>query len=275
MAPGERDVIEQERRPDGRPERGDGAAGVTAATPPHPVLTEYYARAADRQPFLRDLFDGSARYYNRIGHLLDLGSGRWYRRDVLRRAGLRKGMRLLDVATGTGLVARGGVDILGKPSGVIGVDPSRGMLGEARKKLTGPLVQGRAEALPFRSEHFDMLSMGFALRHVSELEVAFREYARVLKPGGRLLLLELVRPSRRASRWLVRTYFQRILPWLMRVTTGSDPAGLLMKFYWDTIDQCVPPETILEKLKSTGFVSVEQWSFHGTIIEYVATKPPR
>jgi demethylmenaquinone methyltransferase/2-methoxy-6-polyprenyl-1,4-benzoquinol methylase len=167
------------------------------------------------------------------------------------------------------------VDILGTPGGVVGVDPSRGMLGEARKKLKGPLVQGRAEALPFRGELFDMLSMGFALRHVSELEVAFREYARVLKPGGRVVLLELVRPTRRASRWLVRTYFQRILPWLMRVTTRSEPAGLLMKFYWDTIDQCVPPETILEKLRSAGFAAVDLRTYNNAIIEYTATKPPR
>ena len=168
----------------------------TTVVPPHPVLNEYYSRPDERQGFVADLFDGCARYYNRVGAMLDLGSGRWYRRDALRRAGLRKGMRLLDVAAGTGLMTRGGVDIVGKEN-VVGVDPSQGMLGEAKKVVRAPLVRGRAEALPFRGDRFDMLSMGFALRHVPDLGIAFREYFRILKPGGRIILLETPRPETR------------------------------------------------------------------------------
>ncbi|HEY7648457.1 MAG TPA: class I SAM-dependent methyltransferase [Methylomirabilota bacterium] len=248
---------------------------MTESTPPHPVLEEYYATAADRESFVGALFDGAARYYNRIGQLLDLGSGPWYRRQALRRAGLRPGMRVLDVATGTGLVARGALGVLGEPHCVVGVDPSRGMLREARKALAGPLVQGRAEALPFRDGLFDMLSMGFALRHVPDLEVAFDEYRRVLKPGGRLLLLEVSRPPSRASRWLIRTHLQHILPFMMRVSTRSEPAGLLMKYYWDTIDRCVPPEVIVEALQRNGFVGVERRALLGFLSEYVATRPAR
>lgn len=248
---------------------------MTESTPPHPVLEAYYPTAADRESFVGGLFDGAARYYNRVGQLLDLGSGPWYRRQALRRAGLRPGMRLLDVATGTGLVARGAVGVLGEPRRVIGVDPSRGMLGEARKALASPLVQGRGEALPFRDDLFDMLSMGFALRHVPDLEVAFHEYQRVLKPGGRLLLLEVSRPTSRASRWLIRTHFQHVLPFLMRISTRNEPARLLMKYYWDTIDRCVPPEVIVESLRRQGFIGVERQTLFGFLSEYVATKAAR
>ncbi len=125
---------------------------MTELTPPHPVLEEYYRVPADRHSFVGDLFDGAARYYNHIGRMLDLGSGPMYRRQALQRAGLKKGMRLLDVATGTGLVARGGVAILGDPRRVIGVDPSVGMLREARLAVTSPLTRGRAESLPFRAD---------------------------------------------------------------------------------------------------------------------------
>lgn len=248
---------------------------MSESTPPHPVLDEYYSTAADRASFVRDLFDGAARYYNRVGLMLDLGSGPWYRRQALRRAGLRPGMRLLDVATGTGLVAGGAAAILGEPGRVIGIDPSRGMLAEARKALAGPLVQGSAEALPFRHDHFDMLSMGFALRHVADLEVAFREYRRVLKPGGRLLLLEVSRPPAPISRWLLRTYLKHILPLLARIGTRSQPAQLLMRYYWDTIDRCVPPETILETLRRSGFADVDRRTSFGFLSEYVAVKPAR
>lgn len=248
---------------------------MTASTPPHPVLKNYYASPADRQPFVGALFDGAARHYNRIGQMLDLGSGAWYRRWTLRRAGLRPGMRLLDVATGTGLVAQGAARILGKPGGVIGVDPSRGMLREAQKVLSGPVVQGRAEALPFHDGLFDMLSMGFALRHVADLEVAFREYCRVLKPGGRVLLLEVSRPPSPVVRGLLRVYLKHVLPLMARIRTRSEPAQLLMKYYWDTIDRCVPPETILEVLRRSGFIDVDRHVFFGFLSEYSATKPAR
>jgi demethylmenaquinone methyltransferase / 2-methoxy-6-polyprenyl-1,4-benzoquinol methylase len=244
----------------------------TTVVPPHPVLNEYYSRPDERQGFVADLFDGCARYYNRVGSMLDLGSGRWYRRDALRRAGLRKGMRLLDVAAGTGLMTRGGVDIVGK-SNVVGVDPSQGMLGEAKKAVTAPLVRGRAEALPFRGDRFDMLSMGFALRHVPDLGIAFREYFRILKPSGRIILLETPRPETRFGRWFVKTHFQRVLPWMARITFRNEPAQLLMKFYWDTIDQCVPPETILAVLRKTGFVDVKLQRTYLMINEYTATRP--
>ena len=246
---------------------------MTGSTPPHPVLEKYYPSDADRQSFVGTLFDGAARHYNRIGTMLDLGSGPWYRRWALRRAGLRPGMRLLDVATGTGLVARGAVRALGEPGRVIGVDPSRGMLREARKALSSPLVQGRAEALPFRDDLFDMLSMGFALRHVPDLEAAFREYRRVLKPGGRVVLLEVSRPHSPVSRWLIRVHLQHILPLMARISTRSQPAQVLMKYYWDTIDRCVPPETILEVLRRGGFVDVKRGTLFGFLSEYSASKP--
>jgi len=246
---------------------------MTGSTPPHPVLDKYYPSDADRQSFVGTLFDGAARHYNRIGTMLDLGSGPWYRRWALRRAGLRPGMRLLDVATGTGLVARGAVRTLGEPGRVVGVDPSRGMLREARKALASPLVQGRAEALPFRDDLFDMLSMGFALRHVPDLEAAFREYRRVLKPGGRVVLLEVSRPRSRVSRWLIRVHLQHILPLMARISTRSQPAQVLMKYYWDTIDRCVPPETILDVLRRGGFVDVNRGTLFGFLSEYSASKP--
>jgi demethylmenaquinone methyltransferase/2-methoxy-6-polyprenyl-1,4-benzoquinol methylase len=245
---------------------------VTESIRPHPVLEEWYPVQSDRESFVDELFNGAASYYNHIGRMLDLGSGPMYRRQALQRAGLKRGMRLLDVATGTGLVARGGVEVLGDPRRVVGIDPNRGMLREARMAVSSPLVRGRAEILPFRAESFDMLSMGFALRHVEDLEIAFGEYRRVLKPGGRVLLLEVSRPKSWVMRWLIRTHFQRVLPWLTRLSTRSEPAELLMKYYWDTIDQCVPPETILDVLRRNGFVDVKRRVWAGFLSEYVATR---
>lgn len=243
------------------------------STPPHRVLAQYYQSERDRASFVTALFDRAARHYDWVGHLLAFGSGPYYRRRALAHAGLRPHMTLLDVATGTGQVARAAARILGDPRRVVGLDPSGGMLREARRAHRGPLVRGRAEAIPLRDDAFDMLSMGFALRHVATLEAAFAEYRRVLKPGGRLLLLEVSRPRSALLRWPIRVYFQLVLPLIIRVATGNRDARLLMEYYWDTIDECVPPPMILSALAQTGFVDVEHRLLGGCLSEYVAIKP--
>lgn len=248
---------------------------ATERTAPHPVLKDYYDSESDRRPFLTALFDGAARYYDQVCGVGSLGSGQFYRRWVLGRSGLRKGMRVLDVATGTGLVARAAVQILGDPRAVVGLDPSRGMLTEARKALPLPLVQGTMEELPFRGEGFDFVSMGYALRHPTDLGVALRECFRILKPGGRLVILEMTRPRWAVGRWLIRGYIQTVLPLVIRMTTGSGHADLLMRYYWATIAECIPPEAILDVLRATGFAGVERRVLVGLLSEYVGVKPMR
>ncbi len=253
----------------------DQGSPVDTPTAPHPILKKYYESESDRRPFVTALFDGAARYYDWICGVGSLGSGQFYRRYALACSGLSRGMQLLDVATGTGLVARAAVRILRDPRAVIGLDPSGGMLREARKTLSVPLVQGMVEELPFGDDRFDVLSMGYALRHVSDLGVAFRECQRVLKPGGRLLVLEISRPRSAVGRWLARLYFQKLLLLVTRLGTGSVQAELLMKYYWDTIAECVPPETILVVLRASGFVDVERRVRGGLFSEYIGVKPAR
>jgi ubiquinone/menaquinone biosynthesis C-methylase UbiE len=93
-------------------------------------------------------------------------------------------MRMLDVAIGTGLLAREAVRILGRPDDVIGLDLSEGMLAEARRALPIPLVQAQAETLPLADASLDFVSMSYALRHVTSLGVLFAEFRRVSAPAG-------------------------------------------------------------------------------------------
>ena len=150
---------------------------------PHPKLGRYYKTDGDRSDFVSDLFDEGAASYEWVCRVMSLGTGGQYRKNALRAAGLEPGMRVLDVATGTGLVLRPASELSGGTSLAIGLDPSDGMLRECRKRSAALLVQGRGEALPFRDGHFDMVSMGYGLRHVADLHALFREYRRVLRPG--------------------------------------------------------------------------------------------
>jgi demethylmenaquinone methyltransferase/2-methoxy-6-polyprenyl-1,4-benzoquinol methylase len=246
---------------------------IGGRTTPHPTLKTYYERDGDRESFVGALFDAAAEHYDWVCRVMALGSGQFYRRQALLRSGLRRGMRLLDIATGTGLVARSAVHLLGRSGIVIGLDASRGMLQQALKTLPIPLVQGRAEALPFRGDFFDVASMGYALRHMADLGAVFQDCLRVLKPGGRLLILEISRPSSPVGVWAGRVYFQKILPAITRIGTRSSHAELLTKYYWDTIATCIPPETILCVLQQSGFVEVERRVFGRLFSEYGGKKP--
>lgn len=227
---------------------------------PHVPLTAYYADEANRAGFVRAMFDSTAEDYDRMEAILGLGTGLWYRGQALERAGLKAGMRVVDVGVGTGLVAREAARITGTPSLVTGVDPSVGMMAQAHGKVPAgvQLLEGTAEAIPGKDAEFDFLSMGYALRHISDLSVAFREFHRVLKPGGRVCLLEITCPQTRWGRTLLKFYMKGIVPLLSLVWGRQANTRKLWRYYWDTIEACVPPARIIEALEAAGFTDVRR-----------------
>jgi demethylmenaquinone methyltransferase/2-methoxy-6-polyprenyl-1,4-benzoquinol methylase len=146
------------------------------------------------------------------------------------------------------------------------------MLAVARTKLAARFVQGRAEAMPFPDNSFDFLTMGYALRHVADLDTTFREYRRVLKPGGRLLILEVTKPASRVGEFFFRIYFGRIYPFLSGLFTRSRDARDMMRYYWITMDACVPPASVLDALHGAGLADVKRTTMLGLFSEYTAVK---
>lgn len=239
---------------------------------PHLPLTEYYDAEEDRRGWVHRIFNKTAVDYDRMETILGFGTGSWYRRQALLRAGLKPGMRMLDVGIGTGLVARQAVEILGDPRMVTGVDPSLGMLQNAKLPAGVELVEGRAEEIPFPDNSFDFLSMGYALRHISDLSVAFAEFNRVLKPGGRVCVLEITRPEGRVRTALMKAYFRNIVPTLARLMARDKDTALLWRYYWDTIEACAAPQEVMHTLESVGFVNVDRHLELGIFSEFRADK---
>jgi demethylmenaquinone methyltransferase / 2-methoxy-6-polyprenyl-1,4-benzoquinol methylase len=248
------------------------ATARPATIPPHPLMPDLYRDNAEKKEWLRRIFDETAPDYDRVEGWLSLGSGRWYRRQALRRAGLGPGMRVADVACGTGLLAREALPIVGSGGSVVGIDPSEGMLAEAERCPGLATVTGVADALPLQSETFDFVSMGYALRHVEDLAAAFAEFYRVLKPGGVVCILEITRPEGRVRRAMLRAHLGLVSGVLLRLWPGARRTPELWQYYWRTIERCIPPVQVLEALRGAGFVEARRAVTFGLFSEYTARR---
>ena len=239
----------------------------------HPPLVDYYEAPDARRNWLRHTFDATAGDYDRMERMLGFGSGSWHRRQALLRAGLQRGMKIIDVGVGTGLVAREAAAVVGDPSLVTGVDPSPGMLQHAIVPAGVKLVEGSAEDLRFPDASFDFLSMGYALRHISDLTVAAREFSRVLRPGGLVSIIEITRPESRVGTLVLKAFMRGVVPTIARFAARSAETPKLWRYYWDTIESCVPPAGVLATLRDAGFERVERVVEFGIFSEYRARKP--
>ena len=173
------------------------------------------------------LFEGLPGAYDRMGAVLSFGQDPRWRRALVDAIAPRPGDRVLDVATGTGMVAealvrRGNCQ-------VVALDQSEAMLSAARARLGRDpalaanisLVTGQAEQLPFADQEFDALSFTYLLRYVDDRAATMRELARVIKPGGRIAMVEFAVPSDRALRALWRVHTRVGLPLIGRLVSSS------------------------------------------------------
>jgi demethylmenaquinone methyltransferase/2-methoxy-6-polyprenyl-1,4-benzoquinol methylase len=173
------------------------------------------------------LFEGLPRHYDRMGAVLSFGQDPLWRRALVRAIDPQPGERVLDVASGTGMVAIA----LARRSAcqIVALDQSEAMLGQARARvaadprLAGQIsfVQGQAETLPFSDGEFDALSFTYLLRYVDDRSATMRELARVVKPGGRIGMVEFGVPQSAPLRALWRVYTRVGLPLLGRLVSQA------------------------------------------------------
>ena len=183
---------------------------------------------------------------------------RW--RRLAAEAAVRKGDRVLDAACGTGDLAI--ADVKAGAGRVTGLDFSAEMLARARKKSASiEWIQGDMLALPFAAETFDAATVGFGVRNVANLELGLQELRRVLRPGGRLAILEITQP-RGALRSFYSLWFDRIIPALGKVLPGGDAYTYLPA----SVKRFPTAERLADMLREAGFTDVRFDLMAGSIV---------
>jgi len=216
---------------------------------------------------VRGVFDSVTGRYDLMNDLMSAGLHRLWKRFTVEMSGLREGAALLDLAGGTGDLARLFARRLGPTGVVVHTDINHAMLAAGRDKLLDagvllPTVQCDAEALPFRDRAFDGVSIAFGLRNVTHKERALAEMRRILKPGGIALILEFSRVHRAlapAYDW----YSFNVLPRLGRFVVNDEAS---YRYLAESIRMHPDQETLKSMLEGAGFERVDFYNLTGGVV---------
>ncbi len=214
------------------------------------------------------MFDAIAHRYDVLNHLLSFNIDRRWRRELVAFADVRAGERVLDVATGTADAAIAFAHRTAAEA-IVGLDPSAGMLEVGRAKLARDarcdrvqLLEGDALALPYDDASFDVVAIAFGLRNLPDYRRGVAEMARVLRPGGRLLVLDFA-PPRGAKLLAHRAYLATLLPLAGKAVSGY---GAAYRYLVSSIRAFLDEEGVRGALSSCGLVRVEARRLTGGIV---------
>jgi len=219
---------------------------------------------------VRQVFDSVASRYDLMNDLMSLGVHRIWKRQTVALAGVRRGQQVLDLASGTGDLAERFAGIVGADGAVVMSDINAAMLTQGRDRLidkgrVGNLhfALANAERLPFASGSFDCVTIGFGLRNVTHKERALTEMQRVLRPGGRALILEFSHPTTRALSRVYDLYSFSVLPNLGRLIAKDAES---YQYLAESIRMHPDQETLRAMMEEAGFERCDYFNLSGGIV---------
>jgi len=222
---------------------------------------------ADKARRVRGVFDSVASKYDLMNDLMSAGLHRVWKAYTVKVADLREGDRALDIAGGTGDLALAFSRQVGKTGQVVHTDINEAMLRTGRDRLLNegvalPTVVCDAEKLPFSGNYFDLVSVAFGLRNMTHKDIALAEMNRVLKPGGKLLVLEfskVAKPLEKAYDW----YSFKVLPGLGKLVAGDDAS---YRYLAESIRMHPGQEELKGLMKNNGFGHVDYHNLTGGMV---------
>lgn len=217
-----------------------------------------------------DVFHSVASRYDMMNDLMSAGIHRIWKRFTIELSGVRKGNSVLDIAGGTGDLAAKFADIVGSQGRVVLADINESMLQVGRDKLldTGcqgniEFVQADAQALPFPEGSFDCITIAFGLRNVTDKDKALRSMLHVLKPGGRLLVLEFSKPRNDLLSKAYDTYSFKVLPLMGRLVANDSDS---YQYLAESIRMHPDQDTLKEMMEDAGFGECDYHDMTGGIV---------
>ena len=219
---------------------------------------------------VREVFNSVAHQYDLMNDLMSLGLHRLWKRVAIESIAIRPGMQVVDLAAGTGDLGRSMAKRTGSEGNVILADINDQMLRVGRNlcinqgRLKGiSWCQCDAENLPYSEDCFDRITIGFGLRNVTNKELALKEMLRVLKPGGKALILEFSKPISRSFTHLYDIYSFSILPLMGQLITQDKHA---YQYLAESIRKHPDQETLSQMMKDAGFTSISYQNLSGGIV---------
>ena len=217
-----------------------------------------------------NVFDSVATKYDLMNDVLSLGIHRIWKRFTVAKSGVRKGQKVLDLAGGTGDLTAKFSRIVGEKGRVILADINDSMLKVGRKKLRDSgyegnidYVQANAEELPFPDNYFDLVTIAFGLRNVTDKDKALASIFRVLKPGGRLLVLEFSKPLYKPVSKFYDFYSFNVLPKLGKLIADDSES---YQYLAESIRMHPDQETLKEMMNNVGFEGTEYFNLSAGIV---------
>ncbi len=227
-------------------------------------------KRGDKEQLVRGVFDSVASRYDMMNDLMSVGIHRLWKRFTIELSAVRSGQTVLDIAGGTGDLAARFSRIVGPDGKVILADINASMLAVGRDRLIDEGVVGNvhtvqcdAQALAFPDNSIDCITIAFGLRNVTDKEKALRSMERVLKPGGRLLVLEFSKPTNPVLEQVYDTYSFRVLP-LMGKWVANDSESY--RYLAESIRKHPDQETLLSMMEDAGFVNCQYHNMTGGIV---------